>query len=61
MGAETRSVRYRERAAQFRQRAQDAYTQDMRDFCNLLAEDFERLADEAEKRESPGETLRDER
>jgi hypothetical protein len=55
MGAETRSDRYREQAAQFRQRARDAYTQDIRDFCNLLAEEFDRLADEAEMREPPRE------
>ena len=51
MGADTRSAQYREKAAQFRQRAEDALTQDMKDFYKLLADDFDRMADEAEKAE----------
>ena len=53
MGAQTRSARYREKAAQLRQLAVDALSQDMRDFYNLMADDFDRMADEAEKVEDP--------
>jgi hypothetical protein len=48
----SRSARYRKKGEEFRARAQQAITQDMRRFYELLAEDFDRLADEAEKVET---------
>jgi hypothetical protein len=49
----SRSARYRKKAEEFRARAEQVLTQDMRGFYELLAEDFDRLADEAEKIELP--------
>jgi hypothetical protein len=46
-----RSDRYRQKAAEFRARADTVITQDMRAFFLLLAQDFDRIAEEAETAE----------
>jgi hypothetical protein len=52
---QSRSARYRAKAAEFRARSEGALTEDMRGFYALLAKDFDRMADEAEQAEKLGE------
>lgn len=42
------STMYRRKAAEMRQRAEEATSEDMRGFCMMMAAEFDRLADEAD-------------